>query len=145
MITIRALLGIFFLSAAALMFEVALSRLLAIRFWHHYAFLIISCALLGYSMSGIWMLIARRPRSPLIPSFIFTLTLIPLLILFVHLPFDPTLLSLEPMQWVYLFLHYLILTLPFFFCGLTINILLQEFSSSAFMLYSADLVGAAFG
>ncbi len=145
MISIRALFGIFFLSAAALMFEVGLSRLLAIRFWHHYAFLIISCALLGYSMSGVWLLIFRRPRSPLIPSLIFTITLIPLSILFQHLPFDPTLLSLEPMQWGYLFLHYLILTLPFFFCGLTINRLLQQFSAGAFMLYAADLLGAALG
>ncbi len=145
MITIRIFFGIFFLSAAALMLEVGLSRLLAIRFWHHYAFLIISCALLGYSMSGVWLLITRRPHSSLIPSLIFTITLIPLLILFQHLPFDPTLLSLEPLQWAYLFLHYLLLSLPFFFCGLTINRLLQQFSSSAFMLYSADLIGAAFG
>jgi len=145
MITVRIFFGIFFLSAAALMFEVGLSRLLAIRFWHHYAFLIISCALLGYSMSGLWLLLIRRPHLPFIPSFIFTITLIPLLILFQHLPFDPTLLSLETSQWGYLFLHYLMLALPFFFCGLTINRLLQEFSSSAFILYSGDLMGAAFG
>ncbi|MCH6576172.1 MAG: hypothetical protein IH795_13410, partial [Bacteroidetes bacterium] len=127
------------------MFEVGLSRLLAIRFWHHYAFLIISCALLGYSMSGVWLLLIRRPRSPFIPSLIFSITLIPFLILFQHLPFDPILLSLEPLQWGYLFLHYLILALPFFFCGLVINRLLQEFSSNAFTLYCGDLIGAAFG
>lgn len=145
MINIRIFLGIFFLSAAALMFEVGLSRLLAIRFWHHYAFLIISCALLGYSMSGVWLLLIRRPRSPFTPALIFSITLIPFLILFQHLPFDPILLSLEPLQWGYLFLHYLILALPFFFCGLVINRLLQEFSSKAFTLYFGDLIGAAFG
>jgi hypothetical protein len=145
MITIRIFFGIFFLSAAALMFEVALSRLLAIRFWHHYAFLIISCALLGYSMSGLWLLLVRRPRSFFMPSFIFTITIIPLLIVFQLLPFDPTLISLEHFQWAYLFLHYIILALPFFFCGLTINRLLQEFSDNAFTLYSGDLMGAAIG
>ncbi|SVD34707.1 uncharacterized protein METZ01_LOCUS387561, partial [marine metagenome] len=40
--------GMFLMSSAALMYEVSLSRLLAIQIWHHYAFLIISGAMLGY-------------------------------------------------------------------------------------------------
>ncbi len=132
-------------SASALMFEVAVSRLLAIRFWHHYAFLIISCALLGYSMAGVVLLLLRRRFSPVIPSCCFAFSLVPLLIGFQSLPFDPALLFIEPVQWVWLGFHYVVLALPFFFGGLTLNQLLQQFSGKAYALYSADLCGAAVG
>ena len=49
---VRIPTGMFLVSAASLMYEISLARLLAIELWHHYAFLIISCALLGYGAAG---------------------------------------------------------------------------------------------
>ncbi|MDP7629396.1 MAG: hypothetical protein QGF03_02235, partial [SAR324 cluster bacterium] len=57
----RMLAGMFFQSSAALMFEVSLSRLLTLELWHHYAFLIISGALLGYGSAGSFRLLFQRP------------------------------------------------------------------------------------
>ena len=144
-IPLRVWGGIFFQSAAALMFEVSLSRLLAIRLWHHFAFLIISCALLGYALSGSYLLFVRSQSRPFWPSLLFATTLIPLFVVFQHIPFDPTLIALVPFQWGYLFLLYLLLALPFFFCGLTISLLLRQYPQHAFLLYSGDLIGAAVG
>ncbi|MCH2293288.1 MAG: hypothetical protein MK439_12230, partial [SAR324 cluster bacterium] len=48
--------GMFLISSSALMYEISLSRLLAIQMWHHYAFLIISGALLGYGTAGAFRL-----------------------------------------------------------------------------------------
>jgi hypothetical protein len=38
--------------AAAIGYEIVLKRLFAIALWHHFAYMIISLALLGYGASG---------------------------------------------------------------------------------------------
>jgi hypothetical protein len=135
----------FFQSAAALMFEVSLSRLLSIELWHHYAFLIISGALLGYGSAGSFRLLFRRPIAPFIPSLAFAVGLLPLFVLANHLPLDPALLPLDPWHGGWLLLHFLLLALPFFLAGLTLNLLLERHPDHAFALYSSDLLGAALG
>ncbi len=137
--------GIFFISFAALMFEVSLSRLLSITLWHHFAFLIISCALLGYGSAGSWLLIFKNPVEPFHSVLLFSLTLFPLNILVNRLPFDPTLLPLDFTHWLYIVLIFLLLAVPFFFAGMTLNLLLRKYPSESFRLYSFDLLGAAAG
>lgn len=46
------LFSISLLSATALAYEVLLMRLFSIIQWHHFAYMIISLALLGYGISG---------------------------------------------------------------------------------------------
>ena len=46
------LLGVALISAAALAYEILLMRLFSIILWHHFAYMIISLALLGYGASG---------------------------------------------------------------------------------------------
>ena len=137
--------GIFFQAFAALMFEIGLSRLLAIRLWHHFAFLIISCALLGYAFSGTYLLLFKRPSNPAWSSLFFAVTILPLFMLFQQIPFDPVLLTLDAWQWSHLFALFLLLAVPFFFSGLTINLLLRQYPKQTFTLYGCDLVGAALG
>ncbi|MDY6993643.1 MAG: SAM-dependent methyltransferase, partial [Pseudomonadota bacterium] len=49
------LLAIALLSAAALGYQVLLLRLFSIIQWHHFAYMIISLALLGYGASGTFL------------------------------------------------------------------------------------------
>ena len=46
------------ISAAAIGYEVLLMRLLSIIHWHHFAYMIISLALLGYGVSGTLIALA---------------------------------------------------------------------------------------
>ena len=46
------LLSVALISAAALGYEILLMRLFSIGQWHHFAWMIISLALLGYGASG---------------------------------------------------------------------------------------------
>ena len=48
------------LSAAALAYEVLLTRLFAIIQWHHFAYMIISVALLGYGAAGTTVTLLQR-------------------------------------------------------------------------------------
>jgi hypothetical protein len=48
-------------SAAVLLYEVAITRLLSVVLWYHFAFLSVSLAMLGVGAPGVWM--ALRPVS----------------------------------------------------------------------------------
>jgi len=48
------LVAIAVISASALAYEVLLMRLFSIIQWHHFAYMIISLALLGYGVSGVF-------------------------------------------------------------------------------------------
>src|SRR5215470_13839529 len=54
------LLAIAMLSAAALGYEILLARLFSIIQWHHFAYMIISVALLGYGAAATFVALARR-------------------------------------------------------------------------------------
>src|SRR5262245_64318800 len=49
------LLAVALVSAGALAFEVLLTRLFSIIQWHHFAYMVISIALLGYGASGAFL------------------------------------------------------------------------------------------
>ena len=53
-------LSISVLSAAALSYEILLMKLFSIIQWHHFAYMIISLALLGYGMSGTFTALFRE-------------------------------------------------------------------------------------
>ena len=141
----RIYVGIFLKSFAILMFEVCLMRILSITLWHHFAFLIISCALLGYGVSGSWLLVFSRPRKPFWPAFLFAGTLLPLILLANSIQIKPALLSLSFLHWFSLVGIFLLLSIPFFFSGLTLNTLFRRYPQSAFKLYCFDLIGASGG
>ncbi len=48
------------LAASLLGFEVSLMRVLLVAGWHHFAFLLISVALLGFGASGTALYLSRR-------------------------------------------------------------------------------------
>jgi len=56
--------GLAVLSAAALAFEITLTRLFSVTQWYHFAFLAVSVALLGYGASGTALSLAPRWAVP---------------------------------------------------------------------------------
>ncbi|GAI47516.1 unnamed protein product, partial [marine sediment metagenome] len=44
-------LGILLLSAATLLFEITLTRVFSVAQWYHFAFMVVSLALLGFGAS----------------------------------------------------------------------------------------------
>ena len=53
------LISIALISASALAYEILLMRLLSITQWHHFAYMIISLALLGYGVSGTFLALVQ--------------------------------------------------------------------------------------
>src|SRR5512134_1275448 len=83
------------LSATALAYEVLLTRLFAIIQWHHFAYMIISLALLGYGASGAFLtLLAARlqtrfARFFIINAALFALAAVGVFLIAQRLPFNP--------------------------------------------------------
>jgi spermidine synthase len=145
------LLTIAVISGATLAYEVLLLRLFSMIQWHHFAFMIISLALLGYGVSGVFLALARQGVSRYFPNVIMSNLLLlalamPLCFLLAQsLPFNPAELLWDPWQLLYWLAVYLILAVPFFFAANIIGLSLYQFRQGIPTLYAFDLLGAALG
>ena len=139
------------LSASALGYEILLTRLLAIVQWHHFAFLVISIALLGFGASGAFLMVVgsrlRIPAGPFLAlaALAFALTAPACFALAQHVPFNVLELpwSLRPFGW--LLAIELLLAIPFFIAATGIGRTLIVFGDRLSRVYAADLVGAGGG
>ena len=142
---------LFFLSAAALLFEVDLSRILSVSQFYHFAFMVVSLALLGYGASGTALalfpaMLQKSPRQSLVwLSLASGLSILGGYILINQAPFDSFSIAWDRRQALLLALHYLVLTMPFFFNGLAVGLLLTLTPKSAGRTYAANLLGSAAG
>jgi hypothetical protein len=110
--------------------------------------MIISIAMLGIGASGTLLSLYPKLRNP---SFIGTYCLlvgfgISLSYLVSNtIPFDVVKLQWSKTQLLTIGLYYLLLSLPFFFTGLTVASAFSSFSGRSSLLYGADLLGAGMG
>ncbi len=142
------LAGIFIIALASLLHEFTMTRILSVSLWYHFAFMIISVALLGIGVSGVAISLfpkfLNKPIDKLltIVSLIYGASVVLTFILSYYIPIDPFSLFTQKIQFLIIPLYYLLITIPFFFSGLIISILLTKFSSEVSRLYFFDLVGA---
>ncbi len=143
--------GLALLAAASLLFEIALTRLLALTQFYHFASMIISLAMLGTSLSGT--ILALRPqlgrRFPHTMLACLTLgtglTTLGSYLLLNLLPFDSFSIAWDRRQIGILTLHYIALATPFLLGGLATGWLLTQHPQHVGRLYAANLMGAAGG
>ena len=148
----RHYVGIFCISLATLLLELAFTRVLAVASWYHFAFLIISMALLGFGTSGVvltlWEWLRERAsidHSLAALSLLFGCVVFISYWLMQKIPFNPFLLLSDHGQFLFMPLYYAVVAAPFFCSGLTIGLLLFRGRQKADRLYAADLIGAGVG
>jgi len=140
--------GIFLIALSTLLLEFSLTRVLSVSLWYHFAFMVISVALLGFGVSGVVLSLNKRlntMETGKLLSFLsicYGTSVIISFILMNKIPFDPFSLLTDTVQFLYLPLYYLLITIPFFFAGLIISILLSRFKTDIPKLYFFDLIGA---
>lgn len=145
------LLTIAILSASALGYEILLIRLFSIVQWHHFAYMIISLALLGYGASGTFLsfartrLLRRYPAALLGSLALFAVSALPCFLLAQRMHFNPEEMLWDAGQVAHLTAMYLLLSVPFFFAANAIALSLWRFAGRTGSLYAADLLGAGFG
>ncbi len=139
------------ISAAALAYEVLLMRLFSIIQWHHFAYMIISLALLGYGASGTFITLAgpfllrRFNRSYWLCLALFGLSAVACYLLAQRLPFNAEEVLWDWRQPLRLLALYLLLALPFFFAACGLALALTRYGKDVSRIYAADLLGAGAG
>ncbi len=143
-------IGIFLISMAVLIHEFNLTRVLSVSLWYNFAFMIISIALLGFGISGVFLAnfkIFQSRKNSLttsVLSIVFGATVLISFYIMNLIPVDPFSLLSERIQLIYLPLYYILITIPFFFAGLIIALLITKFEKNIHTLYFFDLLGAGF-
>ena len=144
-------IGIFLLSAATLMLQVAYTRIFSIALWNHFVWMIVSIALLGYAASGT--LLSAYPRlleMDLDRTLTTTSILCSASVLLSYwvsnrIPFDPSRLNWDSLQLVYITAYYLLLFIPFLFSGLALALTMERAGSRINRLYFSSFIGSSLG
>jgi len=132
-------------TAAVLIYEVAITRLLSVVLWYHFAFLSISVAMLGLGASGVWY--SLRPPTPRsLPRVLLAAGVTIPLSVFVILKARPlvTTLGLGTPGWIATIV--VAMLVPMYSAGSAVCLLLMSAEGrSVGRMYGADLMGATLG
>ncbi|MDY6875460.1 MAG: hypothetical protein SWK90_04550 [Chloroflexota bacterium] len=143
--------GLFLLSAATLTFEINLTRIFSVAQFYHFAFMIVSLALLGLGASGTFLALFPNlkerdcARTLNLLSWGFALTVVGSYTLTLYVPFDSFRVAHDWQQGAVLALHYVALAIPFFCSGTAVGMLLAARPEIANRTYAANLTGSAAG
>jgi hypothetical protein len=145
-------ISIAILSASALAYEILLMRLFSIIQWHHFAYMIIALALLGYGISGSLLSTVQswitRHYSWLYPLslLLFALSALGVFLIAQSLSFNSEELFWDFRQVLNLALICLLLALPFVFTASAICMTFMVYSGhQVSKVYGVDLLGAGLG
>lgn len=145
------LAAIALLSAAVLGYEILLMRLFSIILWHHFAYMMISVAMLGYGAAGTFVALAQRallPRYELVfiaAAALFGITAVAGFLLAQRVAFDPLEMLWDPRQPLRLLIIYALLFVPFFCAATSICLSFARFADQPHRIYSFDILGAGAG
>jgi len=148
------LIGVFLVSLSNLMLELMLTRICSVVMYYHFAFLTVSLALLGISVSGIcvylfarWFPPERATFQASLFSLLFAFSILLALAATLLMPFkvEASLGSVTTPMGLRLILVLLAMALPFAFAGFCLSIVLKHFAGQVSRIYFMDLVGAGLG
>ncbi len=144
-------LSVLLMSAAVIVFQIGLMRSLSITKYHHFSYLVISIALLGFGASGTFLtfasaLLKRRflPWSSTL-IFLFFVSVPVSFMLAEKIPLDIQYLLYSGRQLFLLVLYMLILFIPFFLAGMIIGLCLIHFRKNVPVVYGMNLLGSGVG
>jgi hypothetical protein len=151
--TLKLTLSVAILSAAIVAYEIQLMHFFTIVQWHHFAYMVISIALLGFGASGTLLSLYQKQflaRSDwLLPAFMISSGLFMSLAVPVSriefLLFDSYLLFVDPSQFGRLLGSYLLFFLPFFMGSMALGLIFVKKVAQIGTYYFADMLGSGLG
>lgn len=150
------LLGVMLTSMAILTLEIVLTRIFSVMMWYHFAFMVISLALLGSGAAGVWIYLAPGRFPPgkihqrlVLFACLFSATAVLALVIYLRIPFDLDKAirdeGLTPVNLGWLSLIYLNFAVPFLLGGATVALAISHFRQAVSRVYFFDLAGASLG
>lgn len=148
----RTLGGLALLSSATLAYEFALTRAFAVQQFHHFAFLVVSLAVMGLAAGGMVLSLRpaiRSPQGSASPPFGlglgFAASLVAAFLVLNFLPFDSYAIAWDRRQVLVLLAYFLASAIPLFFSGWATAAALAVAAQQAHRSYAASLMGGAGG
>ncbi len=144
----RAMLyGMALCSFAALLLELALTRLFSVVLFYHFAFLAISIALLGLGAGGVFAHLRRnrlaRFETRALVSRLCSINALIVPVVLVIVLRTPVSLEISTANFLRLTAIYLASAVPFFITGVEFSVVFAREASHVSPLYAADLAGGA--
>src|SRR5262245_11117822 len=136
-------LGLFLVTLATMMYEIALTRIFSVTMWYHFAFVAISVAMFGMTVGALvvylapaWFPPERVTRRLGLSALLFGAGIVGSLLVHLAVPFRPerTLLGLSTIV-----LTYAVVAIPFVFGGIAVALALTRFPAQLARLYAVDL------
>ncbi|MFW5663482.1 MAG: hypothetical protein ACOCYD_00430, partial [bacterium] len=149
----REILSLGMLSAALIACQLVLMQIISLMQWYHFAYMIISIAMLGFGAAGTALALFRRKMldaSTWLVPLLMSLSAICMigsvwLARKQFFQFDVYVLFVERSQWGILAANYLLFFLPFFCGALAIGILLTHNAKNIGKYYFSNLLGSGLG
>jgi spermidine synthase len=143
--------AVFTISAVGIAYQVVLMRVFTIGQWHHFAYMIISIAMLGFGMSGTVIALAKeRLRGRELGLFQWSTLLLAVSLsgcyaVSQRIPFETLQLVALQGQWWNLIALYVVLTLPFFFVATCVMCGFMLTPDAVGRLYFFNMFGSGVG
>jgi len=141
-------LGTFLIALSTLALEVTLTRLLSVITWYHLAFFAIATAMLGMTAGAVtvylksnWFsqqLDGKLAKACLAYSLVTPIALI--ILCLTPLVLKPSIMSLFALM-----MATIACSVPFYFSGIVITVVLTQYQLPIGKLYASDLIGASLG
>ncbi|MFO7782343.1 MAG: hypothetical protein R6W94_12030 [Spirochaetia bacterium] len=143
--------AVFLVSALVLGLQIAFIRVLSLDTYHHFTYLVISTALLGFGASGTVLSVARRWITRRFAGV--SAAILVLLVVSAVYAYRVAVVLRPDMQYVLysfaevmkLWAHTLVLFLPFFFGGAFVGLALSTFYRQVGAIYGANMIGSGLG
>jgi len=149
--TRRVRIAVFLVSAALIAYEILLFKLFAIRYWHHFASLIVSVALIGFGASGTFIFLFRERLKRHFETILFIAPFLLVGAIWSNvflarlIAFNPLIILWQPREAVSLFALSLALLVPFFIGAVCVGLSLAVRTGEIHRIYFANLAGSGVG
>ena len=147
----RTYIAIYLVSTAGLTYEISLTRLFSLMQGYHFAFMVISIALIGIGaggamlMPGSWSNKFHTGRFHATLAGLFSISSLLCFIAANNILFDPVRAAWSKAEFLKIFIQYIFLSAPFISIGMIISSAMRSMPDRIHRIYLFDLAGAATG
>ncbi len=143
--------ALFLTSAALLVYEILLMRIMSIEGWSHFAYMVVSLSMLGLGFSGVMIGLFpdffRKNRDLIILGGGFSVSLLLPFIFYLSrlLPIDFLYIVWDPGQLFFMGISYLLYGLPFLVLSVMLAVFFLIYPEESSRVYSVNLLGSGTG
>jgi hypothetical protein len=135
----RDFITIFLVSCAVMVFQIAITRVLSVVVWYHFAFFTISLVMLGLGVPGVWFALVKKPERFFFPSLLLSGITVPAALIGL-LQF-----GYEALDTSILYLVAFVLPATLSLGAVVCLLLIKATGKSISRMYGVDLIGACLG